>query len=265
MRAQNQPHTITLHLTFVRRTSVGPATFTVYDTKVGRQTSTVGVTLTQGPSASEEVVGYITNSNIDTESGLTLPTEWSLTPPAYPVADLARLAADEDEHWKLEKQFPFAAFRKASQNLHFYFPRKGQSANGIIDEWIRFSNGERFTNQALGFIADMWPQLVETYRDDSSTGWDPAMTEQSRKTTKTERARFWYPTLLLNLEMKKGLHSEGVECLFVRLRAKQIKNGRTDLEVVILDELGDIVALSQHVTLILSVERNTAERREPKL
>lgn len=268
LRAQNQPHTIALHLTFVRRTSVGPATLTVHDTKLGRQASTVRVTLTQGPPEREEVVGYITNSNIDTESGLTLPTQWSLTPPPYPAADPTRLAVDEDEHWKLQKQFPFAAFRKASQSLDFYLPRKGQLAESIVDEWIRFSNGERFTNQTLGFIADMWPQVVEAYRDDSSNGWypaSPAATERTAKLTKNKWARFWYPTLLLNLDIKKALPSEGVEWLFVRVRAKQIRNGRMDLEVVILDECGEIVALSQHVTLILSAGRNMAERREPKL
>ncbi|SLM33477.1 HotDog domain [Lasallia pustulata] len=264
LRAQNQPHTITLHLTFIRRTSVGPAAFTVYDTKLGRQTSTVRVTLTQGASAHEEVVGYITNSNMGTESGLTLPTTWSLAPPPYPVADLARLAIDEDEHWKLEKQLPFAMFRKASQHLHFYFPRKGQLAKGIIDEWIRFSNGERFTNHSLGFVADMWPQMVEAYLAHSSNKWEPAspaVTEQSTKMKSDKWSHFWYPTLLLNLEIKKALPSDGVEWLFVRVSSKQIQNGRMDLEVVILDELREIVALSQHVTLIVSVERNTAERR----
>ena len=40
-----------------------------------------------------------------------------------------------------------------------------------------------------------------------------------------------------------------------------IKNGRIDLEVVILDEGGNIVALSQHVTLVLGAERNLAERK----
>lgn len=114
----------------------------------------------------------------------------------------------------------------------------------------------------------MWPQVVEAYRNDSSNGWDPTsavVAEQSAKMIRNIWSRFWYPTLLLNLDIKKALHSEGVEWLFVRVRAKQIQNGRMDLEVVILDESAEIVALSQHVTLILSAERNMAERREPKL
>jgi hypothetical protein len=39
-----------------------------------------------------------------------------------------------------------------------------------------------------------------------------------------------------------------------------IQNGRFDIEVVILDETGDIVALSHHVALAVSAERNDAKR-----
>ena len=70
----------------------------------------------------------------------------------------------------------------------------------------------------------------------------------------------WYPTLLLNIEFKKPLPQEGVEWLFVRTETKQIKNGRMDIEVVIFDAGGDIVALSHHVALAVSGERNIAKR-----
>lgn len=44
---QNQPHTIALHIEFLRRTEAGPATFKVEDVKLGRQTSIVHVTMEQ--------------------------------------------------------------------------------------------------------------------------------------------------------------------------------------------------------------------------
>jgi hypothetical protein len=44
---QDQPHTIALHVEFLRRTRVGPATFKVHDVKLGRQTSIVHVTMEQ--------------------------------------------------------------------------------------------------------------------------------------------------------------------------------------------------------------------------
>jgi len=63
LSSQNQPHTLALHLDFLRRTQIGEALFTVRDTKLGRQTSVIHVVLTQGASSDsrEEVVGYITN------------------------------------------------------------------------------------------------------------------------------------------------------------------------------------------------------------
>lgn len=52
---------------------------------------------------------------------------------------------------------------------------------------------------------------------------------------------------LQNIEFKKLLPPQGVDWLFVRARAKQIKDGRMDVEVTILDEESELVALSNHV------------------
>jgi acyl-CoA thioesterase FadM len=96
---------------------------------------------------------------------------------------------------------------------------------------------------------------VEAYIHDSNP-YDVKSKDGSMKP-----ARFWYPTVLLNIDFKKPLPEEGVEWLFVRVDTKQIKNGWMDLEVVILDEGGDIVALSQHVGLAVDSSRNVAERK----
>lgn len=159
---------------------------------------------------------------------------------------------------------PFASFRKASQRVRFFFPRQGQQMRSLSDEWLCFRNGERFTNASLGYVADMWPQVVEAYKSDG----DPYGVQLGKGVEGTDPAeskgwaKFWYPTLLLNLDVKKALPEEGVEWLFARCQAKRIENGRLDLEVVILDESGDVVALSHHVTLVLGAERNMAKRRK---
>lgn len=221
LSAQNQPHTITLHLEFLRRTEVGPATFVIKDVKLGRQTSVVHVTMSQ--DGRDEVVGYITNSNIHTESGLSFHTGFSLDPPLAPVY-LKALREDKDKNWELGP-VPHSDFRKASTKVKWHFPRVGRAHNSIVDEWVCFSDGQRFTNSSLGFVADCFPQIIESYVDKNKGG------------------QHWYPTLLLNLDMKKALPDEGVEWLFARVRSKRIKNGRFDLEVIILDEEGDVVAL----------------------
>lgn len=266
LSSQNQPHTITLHLEFVRRTEVGPATFKVRDVKVGRLTSTIHVSLFQ--SGREEVIGYLTNSNIPREEGPSYDTQWRLEPPPVPLgggggsSSTAGLTAGNDIGWREQKNMPFADFRKAPQNVRFFFPVSGQPAPGIADQWMAFANGERFTDASLGLVADMFPQIPESFSARSDPyavgGAQPAAATTEKK--KKGAGKFWYPTLLLNLDIKKALPEEGVDWLFVRTRAKQIRNGRFDLEVVVMDEVGDIVALSHHVCMILPAARNLAAR-----
>lgn len=71
----------------------------------------------------------------------------------------------------------------------------------------------------------------------------------------------WFPTVVMNLEAKTPLPEEGVEWLAVRVTAKQIKDGRFDLEISVRDVDGELVALSNHVALILSIERNTRRKK----
>lgn len=159
---------------------------------------------------------------------------------------------------------PFANFRRASNRVRFFFPKQGQQLRSLADQWITFRNGEKFTNAALGYVCDMFPQIVESY----SAEEDPYAVKHKNtvdpKTGEKNWAKFWYPTVLLNLDIKKPLPEEGVQWLFVRTQAKLIRNGRLDLEVIIFDEGGEVVALSHHVVMVLSADRNTAQRkREP--
>ncbi|KFY11508.1 hypothetical protein V492_04420 [Pseudogymnoascus sp. VKM F-4246] len=253
LKAQNQPHTIAFHTDFLRRTQEGPCRFKVTDTKLGRQTSVIHISMSQGR---EEVVAYLTQSNLITEEGLSLDTGFELHPKPPPV-DLVKLKEDKDEHWERRAEMPFASFRKAVTKLQFHFPRNGQPHRSIGDEWVHLNTGEKITNQSLGFIADMFPMPVESFRERE----DPYDSKDPEK-AKKRLAIYWYPTVLLNIEFKKLLPEEGVEWLFSRCKTKQIKNGRMDLELTIMDAEGDIVALSHHVCLVLPAERNIAPRRE---
>lgn len=264
LQKQKQPHTITLHLDFLRRTQTGPATFRVKDVKLGRQTSIVHVTLTQDDR--EEVVGYITNSNINTETGFSHPTGWEIHPKP-PATDVSKLDSDADELWGERKEWPFVDFRKVTKQIRSWFPRKGQYSPAIVDQWLCLKDPQdRFTNESLGFVADTFPQIIEGMVLDDL---DVYGVEFERKNSKEEQRRLmkgkatmWYPTVLLNLDVKKALPAEGVRFLFVRLQAKMIENGRYDLELIIKDAEGDLVALSHHVVLAVSAERNKAARRK---
>lgn len=264
LAAQNQPHLITMHLEFLRRTSTGPALFTVQDSKIGRQTSTIHITLSQGDRT--EVVAYVTHSNMDKENGFSFDTKWALEPPP-PPANLKLLASNSDPNWGTIEGVPFPDFRKACYRIQWVVPKNGQPTTGCADEWIRFTTlrpdgqRERFDDISLGYVSDMWPQLIENHLNPAA--YNPSAPPEATEDYKKGGSKFWFPTLLLNLDVKKALPADGVEWLFARVRAKQVKNGRYDIEVVILDEGGDIVALSHHVAFALSSERNLAARRKP--
>ena len=102
----------------------------------------------------------------------------------------------------------------------------------------------------------MWPSVIESLINQKNP-YDIS----AKSDTKNKIARFWFPTLVLNLDIKKALPQEGVEWLFARVYSKQIKNGRFDLEVVIMDAEGDIVALSHHSCLAVSAARNITRNK----
>lgn len=201
-----------------------------------------------------------------------MPTGWSLHPPPLPLlsSTTAALKADRDPNWTRARRL--STFRKAAARTEFYLPRQGQLAPAMADEWIRPADGSRFTQTALGFVVDQFPQIVEIHPDAAAAtaavatssspssgnlgvGGDGDRGKGSREEEAMRRTK-WYPTVVLNLDVKKALPEEGVEWLFVRVRAKRIQNGRMDLEVVVLDEEGDLVAVSDHVCLIVGAERN---------
>ena len=256
LRKQNQPQTMALHMEFPRRTEVGPATFTVKDVKLGRMLSTIHITLSQ--NGHEAVLAYMTQSNLSTAEGVGLDLDWKLLPATEPV-DLIKLKEDKDAKWREQLSMPFAHFRRASGHVVFYYPRAERKYKSLTDYWLRFRNGDRFTNESLGYVSDMFPQIVEIYL----SGVDPYSTtaEEWNKIKDKRVAKFWYPTVCLNIDVKKALPEGGVEFLFGRCSSKKVQNGRLDIEIIIMDAQGDIVALSHHVTLVLGAERNLAGRK----
>jgi hypothetical protein len=272
-----QGDVLNAHFQFLNRTETGPAVIVIEDVKLGRQLSTLHATLYQhallpeapwitAGSTRREVAAYLTMTTdlLRKESGLSLPTSFSLRHPvaAPPRPDFAALKRDEDggdAHWA-RYRFPRGSplgYSRCLRNTVYYEPRGGQPTRTVIDKWVRLASGERFTPASLAFVADCWPYVVEAWRPTATTEQEA---EESAVPFAPE-ARFWYPTVVLNLEVKKALPEEGVEWLQLRIQSKQIKNGRFDLEVLILDQEGDLVALSNHVNLILGSDRNMAGRK----
>ncbi|KAI2791467.1 hypothetical protein POX_c04328 [Penicillium oxalicum] len=248
---------ISLQLSFLRRTAAGPAILHVQDVKIGLRTSTIHVQLLQPSEKAPDqlavnVAGYIT-----------------VSPPSAEV-DLAALArTGHDGAWtKLDP--PYADFRRAASQLELYGPGKGQTQQQrtgtmAIDQWARFRPGGeasgRWTDAAVVYLLDMFPMALEGFDTMSAT----AVAKEKGEPVPESMANFWYPTVTLNIDMKKRLPREGVEWLYSRVVTKVVRDGRTDLEVTVLDEKGEVVALSTQVGLVVSASRNLGSRKWQKL
>ena len=261
------PDPITMHLSFLRRTEAGPATFTVQDTKLGSRTSTLHITLSQkNPDGSQrdEVAGYITVSSMSAETGPSINTRFALTPSPIKGSgpqgrvDLGALTrTGRDGAWELF-EVPLSSMRHATKHIEFFAPTSAaiEAKRGFVEQWVRFKpygNVGRWSDASLGFLVDMFPMMLEMFDEQP---WD----KSEKPKVDDEPLKFWYPTVLLNVEFKKKLPEKGVEWLYSRVFTKVLRNGRMDLDIVVLDETGDVVALSNHVALIMGAERNLAKR-----
>ncbi|KAK3501922.1 thioesterase-like superfamily-domain-containing protein [Neurospora crassa] len=235
----------------------------------------------------KRVTAYLVMTNLSSLTGLTLNTQFTLLPPPLVPSslpsqnpDFSLLKQDRDPHWTaIPSLLPLgsesgsgSSYIRALQNTHFYIPRRGQVRKSIIDLWIRLSSGENFTNASLGYVSDCWPYVVEAYRPRSKEEEENNAKEEEDGVGFKRDAKHWYPTVVMNVEQKKAAPEKGKEeeggggggggweWLRMRVSSKEVKGGRFDLEVVVMDEKGELVVVSNHVGLVLGSERNLAGR-----
>lgn len=143
-------------------------------------------------------------------------------------------------------------------NTEYYIRQSGHPLPTTYNIWIRLVNSEPFMTSSLGYVADISPPLIiESFKPESPEALVPEGGIRFNQ-------GFWYPTITMNLDVKKRLRPEGEEWLRLRTVAKMIKNGRYDAEVMVFDAKGELVALSHHVAMALDISRNYAKRKESK-
>lgn len=290
LSARGQPDMLTAHFEYPSRSEAGPAVVVIEEVKLGPQLSTLHLTLWQGgllaaapwitTSVSRRtILAYTNYMKLETFTGMTVPTSYEASPAAElpPKPDFTSLKSQEqviDDTW--EESSPPAsvsAMQRSLGNWRFLVPRGQPIIPGMVDVWMSRSNGELITQSALPYVVDSFPFNLHTFLMDpelrklmeAEVPERDQKAEQSKDATEDRvRASLWFPTVVLNLEIKASLPKEGVEWLAMRLASKQMKDGRFDLDVQLRDVDGELVALSHHVAMIVEIERNTAKRRHSR-
>ncbi|TGO66713.1 hypothetical protein BELL_0938g00040 [Botrytis elliptica] len=76
------------------------------------------------------------------------------------------------------------------------------------------------------------------------------------------RAPAMITSLATSVEMKKLLPLGGAKWLFMRAQAKEIKDGRWSMEVMVFDEGMELVAVSQQLCPIIELSRAMANKQK---
>ncbi|KAF3928246.1 hypothetical protein AA313_de0207777 [Arthrobotrys entomopaga] len=244
-----QHHTVSFHGMFMIKTNAGPVEVKIIDAKIGRSYSVLHVELLQ--EGMKCIAGYVTMANIDHESGPTFNTHFVKPDPIIVGKEnLDKLLTPKGiEGWH-ERPRPFADFREVSKRVRFF--STNEFSPGIVTNWATFTNpAEKITNEAIVLIADLFVGVIEQMDPnawgDSGSG-------------KTPTSRYWYPTLSLALDVKKALPKEGSKWVFSKVHCQQVKNGRWDLQVTMLDEDGELLGTCSQVALMVDASRNLKAR-----
>ncbi|KAF9886355.1 hypothetical protein FE257_011500 [Aspergillus nanangensis] len=263
----SRPAPINLQLQYVRRSDIGPAALHVRDVKLGARISLIHVTLSQNNR--EKVVGYVTVSDPVSEKGISTSTGWEVQPrpPQFtPPSQPGQMHSDDGAWHKVTLTNP--GFRRASNQLELYEPNDQIEGPGCISQWARLhTTGKgggvgRWTPETVSFLVDIFP--ITLGRMEQVVQRDLPGAEVEGEEAAKEAAPVWFPTLGLQIDLKKPAVS-GDEWLYTQTVIKAVRDGRMDVQVVVLDQAGELVAVATQANLILSADRNAGKKGKTSL
>ncbi|KAJ6150426.1 hypothetical protein N7471_001625 [Penicillium samsonianum] len=222
-----------------------------------------------------KAAAYINASPPDTEGGPSYNGTWELGPAPVPgtrsdgSVDLLALAKNKrDSAWV--KFPPLSPAMAAMRNLEVYAPNLLMSASletrakQVVDQWLRFTPGgkvARWSNEAVMFLVDIFPAGLDRLAAmESHRLLSENVPQREAPENAAAKDRFWFPTVSLNIDLKTRLPIEGVEWLYSRVVTRKVQGSRADLDVVVLDQMGDLVATSTQVALVVDASRNIKGR-----
>ncbi|KAL9090810.1 MAG: hypothetical protein Q9159_001751 [Coniocarpon cinnabarinum] len=285
-----QPDTYCVQVSFMSRVPDGEALIKFGQLAPGRLFSFIQFAIfVRGKNA---VTGQACHTNLGLKVGQTLTISNVLHPRPAP-ADFDKMANNSDPYW-IRFVLPWDPSSLIKTFLHFerWIPRSAHPLN-YQEFWLRMlPHGLRITTEMLGSLVDAYPRTGENWREGSPGNHTSLLAHSyaqqqadillsSSATVAAElvsasqhgkhglsqeddpgmaRQGLAYPTIMMNLEIKKKLPADGVEWMYCRATTKSARGGRLDVDVVLMDECGDVVATSNQIGLMVDINTNQMRR-----
>jgi acyl-CoA thioesterase len=109
---------------------------------------------------------------------------------------------------------------------------------GVREAWIKMDDGSGFDVRILGKLCDPFLSMPTTFPLDQNEAQKNLMA-------------FVYPTISMTTEIRRD--PKGAEWLFVRIQSQKVENGRYSVDITILDEEGELVAVSRNMGLMIEI------------
>lgn len=248
-----QPDPITSHCAFISRAQFGPGTIHVSVSKPGRQYSNVLARLYQAPRGRDAAVlvaeALITQGSLARErdsGGISLPI-------ANPIPSAEIFKRDTGVEMIDPPQF--RQYVSAGTKLRRIFP-PGVTYEGdwshpvhgpsVRDEWICWheESGEHvFDALAMAMLMDNLKPPAYNFEG-------------------IEVAKNWTATMSITTDVKKAPPEgeRGWKWLFLRAVVGKCNFGRYSMDITLLDEEGDVVAIGRRAEIVLGVDRRAGEK-----
>ncbi|KAL5365234.1 thioesterase-like superfamily-domain-containing protein [Aspergillus floccosus] len=224
------PDAVHAFVQFLKMVPPGEVVITCDTLRVSSRQCVVKVELAGSAEASATIttVGIVTLGDISKEAGLSQPSQPALcTPPAPPNRETECVTIDD----------PVVDATPVTSKLNWVAPRSpdglwGHRLGGHHREvWVSFRDGSQIDDMYhLALLSDMPLQPPATHQ----AGF---------------YLQYALSTLCLTVEFKKR-PDPSTRWVMIRSNSHQVSNGRYDVNIQILDEAGDLLALSNHVLYI---------------
>jgi acyl-CoA thioesterase len=109
---------------------------------------------------------------------------------------------------------------------------------GVREAWIKMDDGSGFDVRILGKLCDPFLSMPTTFPLDQNEAQKNLMA-------------FVYPTISMTTGIRRD--PKGAEWLFVRIQSQKVENGRYSVDITILDEEGELVAVSRNMGLMIEI------------
>ena len=259
--------------------TVGDVTISIHDVRLGKVSSTVNVTLTQGGKQrvgayftyvtsylylhESEIADMIRNVNRSIAKGISNPIGLGKLDPPVPPINYTALMKHEDPNWT-HFHIPYndKGMNKCLSNILFCVQKDPCPDKSITQSWLGLSNPDQsWTNEMLPIGCDMYVPALENFYEESDRNIQNfgKQSQQWAKTGMPEKTEWdlprWYTTVNMTVDVKRKLPQEGVKWLFTRMKTNEAVDGRLDVQGHIWDDHGRLIALAQYVWFVVETSR----------